>query len=309
MNTTVSLRNKSGIWGMLIISLSYLLLSYIMVGFKTDQLFLIALLNILFFISRETKNILIVCIPYIIFWILFDYMKAFPNYNFNEVSIEALYNAEKNLFGFNLNGQKITPNEYFATHHHKVLDVLSGFFYLSWVPVPVFTTIYFLYTKKEQAVHLGFTFLLVNLVGFVLYYAYPAAPPWYVADYGFDFVKDTPGSAAGLIRFDQALNIQLFQSMYEKSSNVFAAMPSLHSAYPLVPLYFTIKNRFFKLSIFISVTALGIWYAAVYSFHHYILDVLGGILCAVVGIALYQLLYRKVISFRNAMDYFIGMLK
>jgi len=33
---------------------------------------------------------------------------------------------------------------------------------------------------------------------------------------------------------------------------------------------------------------LGIWFAAVYSGHHYIIDVLAGILCALIGIAIFE---------------------
>lgn len=243
--------------------------------------------------------------PYIIFWVIFDYMKAFPNYNFNKVSIEALYEAEKNLFGFLYHGHIITPNEYFAIRNNKILDVLSGIFYLSWVTVPIFLTIYFLYTKKDEALHLPFAFLLVNLIGFAFYYVYPAAPPWYVAKYGFEFIKYTPGNAAGLARFDNALGINLFHSMYEKSSNVFAAMPSLHSAYPLVSLYFALKKRLFRISIIITLTACGIWFSAVYTAHHYILDVAGGVLCAVVGTAVYEILYRKQPLFKKRINHLL----
>ncbi len=287
---------------MIIISSLYLLLSYFVVGFKTDQLFLVLLVNSLFFISPQTKKILIVCIPYIIFWILFDYMKGFPNYNFNNVHIESLYEDEKKLFGFVSNGSIVTPNEYFAVHNNKLFDILSGIFYLSWVTVPIFLTIYFLYTKKSEAIHLPFVFFLVNIIGFILYYIYPAAPPWYVSEYGFQFLKNTPGNAAGLARFDNALGIDLFHSMYEKSSNVFAAMPSLHSAYPVVSLYFALKKRLLTISLIILLTAFGIWFFAVYSSHHYILDVLSGILCAVVGIVLYELLYNKQAKFSKLID-------
>ncbi|WP_228378396.1 phosphatase PAP2 family protein [Chryseobacterium sp. CCH4-E10] len=229
-------------------------------------------------------------------------MKGFPNYNFNNVHIESLYEDEKKLFGFVSNGSIVTPNEYFAVHNNKLFDILSGIFYLSWVTVPIFLTIYFLYTKKSEAIHLPFVFFLVNIIGFILYYIYPAAPPWYVSEYGFQFLKNTPGNAAGLARFDNALGIDLFHSMYEKSSNVFAAMPSLHSAYPVVSLYFALKKRLLTISLIILLTAFGIWFFAVYSSHHYILDVLSGILCAVVGIVLYELLYNKQAKFSKLID-------
>ncbi|MBD3903316.1 phosphatase PAP2 family protein [Chryseobacterium sp. Ch-15] len=229
-------------------------------------------------------------------------MKVFPNYNVNDVSIKELYETEKAIFGFLSDGKMVTPNEYFAVHNNKIFDILSGIFYLSWVTVPIFLTIYFLYTKQKEAIHLPIAFLLVNLIGFAMYYSYPAAPPWYVAQYGFEFIKNTPGNPAGLSRFDDALGINLFHSMYQKSSNVFAAMPSLHSAYPVVSLYFALKKKLLRISVVIGLTAIGIWFFAVYSSHHYILDVVCGILCALVGLTVYQILNNKQQLFRKMID-------
>jgi membrane-associated phospholipid phosphatase len=39
---------------------------------------------------------------------------------------------------------------------------------------------------------------------------------------------------------------------------------------------------------------VGIWFAAVYSGHHYVLDVLAGIGCGLAGIGLFNLLYSRV---------------
>lgn len=302
MQTEKKFRLDQNAKSLLLFSLVYLVASYFIVGFKTDQLVLLLLLNSLFFISQQTRKILIVCLPYVIFWILFDYMKVFPNYNVNDVSIRELYESEKAIFGFLSEGKVVTPNEYFAIHNSKILDVISGIFYLSWVTVPIFLTIYFLYTKQKEAIHLPFAFLLVNLIGFALYYIYPAAPPWYIAKYGFEFMKNTPGNPAGLARFDNALGINLFHSMYQKSSNVFAAMPSLHSAYPVVSLYFALKKRLLSISIIISLTAVGIWFSAVYTLHHYILDAVAGMICAVVGVLTYKILYNKQPYFRKVLN-------
>src|SRR5690606_16531966 len=87
------------------------------------------------------------------------------------------------------------------------------------------------------------TFLLVNLIGFVGYYIYPAAPPWYIQYYGTEFIKDTLSNPAQLINFDHFFGLPIFQTVYSKGSNVFAAMPSLHSAYSLIVLYYGLKNK------------------------------------------------------------------
>jgi membrane-associated phospholipid phosphatase len=146
------------------------------------------------------------------------------------------------------------------------------------------------------------TFLLVNLIGFVVYYIYPAAPPWYIQQYGFKFIANTSGNTAGLHRFDDYFHAGIFNALYAKSSNVFAAMPSLHSAYPLITLYYGIKNRLGFINVLFAVIMMGIWFAAVYSGHHYLLDVLAGVACAITGIFIFQ---RFIVPNKTFQEVFI----
>ncbi len=271
------------------ISLGYLLLSKLLIGFKVEQLVLVFIFNSLFYISFSTRKFITGFSVFIIFWIIFDFMKAFPNYQYNTVHIESLYNAEKQWFGITSNGITLTPNEYWRQHTHTLLDIISGFFYLCWVPVPLFFAAHLFFTnRREQFMQFALTFLFVNMIGFVGYYIYPAAPPWYVQHYGFVFNAHTPGNTAGLQRFDDYFQAPVFSGLYSKSSNVFAAMPSLHSAYPLVVLYYGLRNKLGLINIFFGMVVLGIWFAAVYSSHHYILDVIAGVACAVTGIFIFQ---------------------
>ncbi len=87
--------------------------------------------------------------------------------------------------------------------------------------------------------------------------------------------------------------MNLFHSMYAKNSNVFAAIPSLHSAYPLITLYFGVKMRLRAASWVFLVILLGIWFAAVYSRHHYIIDVILGAACAIATILVFEKIILK----------------
>ncbi|HEY1021242.1 MAG TPA: phosphatase PAP2 family protein, partial [Flavisolibacter sp.] len=201
---------------------------------------------------------------------------------------EDLYNAEKNMFGFAHRGSQITPNEYFALHHSTPVDILTGIFYLCWVPVPLaFATILF-FKNRVAFFQFSLTFFLINILGFIGYYLYPAAPPWYVAQHGFDFIPSTPGNTAGFHRFDTFFGSDIFAGIYAKSSNVFAAMPSMHAAFMIIVLFFGLKHRMKAWNLLFAIIMVGIWFGAVYSGHHYILDLLAGMGCAVIGIATLQ---------------------
>jgi membrane-associated phospholipid phosphatase len=287
------------------LSLLYLLLAAWLIGFKTDQLVLVLLFNGLFYLSGATRRFILAFTVFIVFWVLFDTMKAFPNYRYNTVHIRSLYELEKSLFGVTeSSGVRLTPNEYWRAHQHLFLDVLAGCFYLCWIPLPLAFAGYLYYRDKDAYFRFSLTFLTVNLLGFVIYYAYPAAPPWYVQQVGFVFHPHTPGNTAGLGRWDDYFHVRVFAGLYAKSSNVFAAMPSLHAAYPLTVLYYGIKYRLGWWNVLFALIMAGIWFAAVYSGHHYVLDVLAGIGCGVAGIGLFNFLYERVGWFRRRIDNF-----
>ena len=274
-------------------SIAYLVLAYIIIGFKADQIVLVGIFNALYFSSFQTRKLILGFLIFIVFWVLFDSMKAFPNYLFNTVHIESLYNAEKALFGIHREGTILTPNEYFKANGRLFLDLLAGLFYLCWIPVPLAFAVYLFIKNRLAFLQFSLTFLVVNLIGFVIYYLYPAAPPWYVENIGFHFIPHTPGNVAALSSFDQFTGVPVFAALYSKSSNVFAAMPSLHSAYPLIVFYYGLKHKIGMMNIFFGIVAIGIWFTAVYSRHHYLLDVFLGIGCAVAGIVLFNWLELK----------------
>lgn len=281
-----------------LVSLLYLLASAWLIGYKTDQAVLVVLFNVMYYGSLGTRRFILGFSVFIVFWIIFDSMKAFPNYKFNPIHVQELYSAEKNIFGISDNGTVLTPNEFAERHSSTFLDVLTGFFYINWMPVPLLFAFYLFRKNKIQFLNFSISFLVVNLVGFIVYYTYPAAPPWYVKEYGFTVHFDTPGNTAGLARFDDFFGISWFHALYAKSSNVFAAMPSLHSAYPVVVFYYGMKNRLGYVNFFLALFMCGIWFSAVYSDHHYTLDVLAGILCAVTGLFIYQKLLLRSSAFK-----------
>src|SRR3954469_22445427 len=94
------------------VSLTYLLLAKVLLGFKIEQLIIVFIFNALYYASFPTRKFITGFSVFIVFWILFDSMKAFPNYLYNTVHIGSLYKAEKSLFGMQFQNQLITANEY-----------------------------------------------------------------------------------------------------------------------------------------------------------------------------------------------------
>ena len=276
-----------------IFSIVYLGWIHWSMGLRVEHLTSLTLFIVLFFIGKTTRNLVLGFGFFILYAILYDSLRVWPNSQFNPVHVVEPFNLEKKLFGLNLNGTEVIPNEYLYANKSDLKDFIAGAFYLTWVPLPLIFGVYLFFKNKKLLVHFSFAFLLTNLVGFIIYYLYPAAPPWYKLMHG-DIVDFTiSGSAAGLVDFDNIIGVPIFQNMYTRNSNVFAAIPSLHAAYPVVLFYFGLKNKVRWMYILFFIDILGIWYGAVYTLHHYIIDLLLGGLCAIIAIFIYEKVFNR----------------
>lgn len=199
------------------------------------------------------------------------------------IHVADLYAAELRWFGIpGPQGAEMLP-DFFARHHHALLDLLCGGAYLVYiVEIPI---VVLLLTRRapQQAAIISWSLLVVQVTGMLIYLLYPAAPPWYVQEVGLGPAQlATPSNPAGAARFDELLGVTYFASFYAKSSNVFGAMPSLHAALPtIVAVAFVgVRPRW----AFWSATAFAalMYFSAVYLRHHYVWDVLigAGIACA-----------------------------
>lgn len=283
----------------------WLAVTVLFIGYRQEHIVMAVAIFILFFISAPSRRLIVALIPFFLFGISYDWMNLLPNYKVNPIDTIDLYNLEKNWFGITAaNGETLTPNEFFANHTSRILDFLAGVFYLCWVPLPIIFGLW-IYFKGDIKCYLHFAmvFLLVNLLGFTFYYIHPAAPPWYVAIHGFEPVLNTPGEVAGLGAFDEMTGLGIFHGLYARNSNVFAALPSLHSAYTFIAFIYSLKSScglFWKLLL--AIVTLGIWFTAVYTSHHYLIDVLAGITCSIAGIFLFEILLMHIPAFSAFVD-------
>ncbi|MCM1482903.1 MAG: phosphatase PAP2 family protein [Muribaculaceae bacterium] len=283
----------------------WLTVTALFIGFRPEHTVMAVVILGMFFASPATRKLTVALVPFFLFGISYDWMNLCPNYMVNPIDTEGLYNAEKNLFGINTaEWGLLTPNEFLAHHTCRIADFMAGVFYLCWVPVPILFGLWMYFThRRMEYLHFAVVFLLVNFIGFTIYYIHPAAPPWYIAGHGFEAVTGTTGEVAGLGAFGDITGWHVFDGLYARNSNIFAALPSLHSAYTLVALVYAIRYRTGAAWITaLSVITLGIWLTAVYTSHHYIIDVIGGILCALGGFALFEYVIMRIPAFNRFMN-------
>ena len=114
--------------------------------------------------------------------------------------------------------------------------------------------------------------VVLTMAVFVVYWRYPAQPPWMAAD-GMRI-----GSLDRVVPtiWDQ-LGVPSIQSVYENGDlvNPVAAMPSLHAAYPMMLLlFFWGAGRRVRTILALYTVAMG--FALVYSGEHFVSDILAG---------------------------------
>ena len=263
------------------------------IGLREDHVRAYIFLSLIFLFWKTGRKYLNGLTGMLLYIVAYDSLRVFPNYSFFEIHTEDVYNAEKFLFGIASNGTHITPNEYFAERTAVWMDIISGFAYLSWLPIPLAISIYLFIKNRKDMIIFVILLALTNLFGVMGYYLFPTAPPWYIEEYGFVIDFSIGGQTAGLGRFDEFFGYPVFENMFSKNSSIFAAIPSIHSADPFISFLALRLLKYKKLAAFMLFNSILIWVAVVYSGHHYMIDVLDGIFVAALAYVVYLWLANK----------------
>jgi hypothetical protein len=113
---------------------------------------------------------------------------------------------------------------------------------------------------------------VLTVAAFLVYWRYPAQPPWLAADLGHLGAVDRIAPSV----WDR-LGVSSMQSVYENSKlvNTVAAMPSLHAAYPFMLLLFFWPAGWAARAALGAYTA-AMAFALVYGGEHFVADILAG---------------------------------
>ncbi|GJL77800.1 MAG: aureobasidin A resistance protein [Nitrospinaceae bacterium] len=256
-------------------------------GFRADHL-VVALLALAYYAGPRTQSLYLFFLPFTLYLILYDSQSYYADLIRGEVRVTEPYQFDKTFFGIETSEGRLLPSEWLQKHTHPALDIITSLAYLTFIPVCLTMALYFRFflgsrknssldkeTIKTKTHALMWGMFWLNILCCSTYFWYPAAPPWYVEQYGFGPVQlDAAPSAAGALRFDAYFGISLFADFYAKCPNVFGAIPSGHVAFPLLCVYFAFKLK--SLRVFSLAFYLLISFSAVYLNHHYIIDLIWG---------------------------------
>ncbi|KAI7905407.1 uncharacterized protein BX663DRAFT_529647 [Cokeromyces recurvatus] len=235
-------------------------------------------------------------------WLITFYACQFIpiHYRPTHIFVNLLPTLERILYGANL-------SEIISKHTHPILDILT------WIPYGlihfsfpfILSILIFIFGPPGSLKTFGKAFGYMNLAGVLTQLYFPNASPWYEIIYGSAPANySIPGEAGGLIRIDKILGLSLYGSSFGTSPLVFGAFPSLHSGCATIEMLF-VSYLFPRLKPICFIYVMWMWFSTMYLTHHYMIDLVGGSIYAILTFTIaYPFLPKRIPHYRTRMDYF-----
>jgi membrane-associated phospholipid phosphatase len=227
--------------------------------------------------------------PLFAFWLVYDRLRLLQPALLHRVAVETPYLIERWAFGWITGGEAppLAARAWLASQAGTPLSLIVSwmaqavyFSHLFLVPL-LFILLWTRARNSEEArgrfTHHMRAFAFLNFLAIIVYVLLPVAPPWWVDANGFarpttELISQTK-MAAGM-------NGALVQAMIKNAPQWFAAVPSLHGAYPVMLLLLALRNRNRWTILAIAAYGIAMWGATVILNQHYIIDLLAGALLA-----------------------------
>jgi hypothetical protein len=265
---------------------------------RWDHFAIIALVSALAYASEWTKRLFLGILPIGLVGVLYDTMRFVKNVGLTQDNVHVcdVRAIDQRFFGMNWNGTRITLHDYLQQHWSPFLDRYCAIPYGIFIGVVVAYSVYLFRKDYPGLLRFTWSFLALNVAGFITYHVYPAAPPWYYHAHGCAVDLATHASEGpNLARVDAWLKIPYFAGVYGRSSDVFGAVPSLHVAYPLLMLIEGFRRHRWLGRGLLVWFYLSMCFAAVYLDHHWVFDiVLGSLYTIVVSWVMRRLLNTRL---------------
>lgn len=280
--STFDLRSFTGTFLVVSVCALFCFFHYLAGGLHFIHFFYAAIYLALFFLHPATRVFCVIAIPFIVHNTVYDSFRYIPFDWLRPIHVGELYNLDKLLFSVTAGGKVVLFHEYLLRLSNQYLDLGLGLLYHTHnLCVVALLVILWRFKSIDLAQRFAAAFLLMNIFAFATYFFYPAAAPWYVAQHGMTApLSPVFGNAAGLAHLDQMLGIHFSTKVYSLNPVVFGAVPSMHAGFTmLASLYAFHVNK--KVGALFSAYALLIWFGALYLQHHYLVDVILGVVYAV----------------------------
>jgi membrane-associated phospholipid phosphatase len=179
--------------------------------------------------------------------------------------VRSLYALDTSIWRFNLTGWVQ------ATFSWSPLTTLATLLYAVHMPLVAGTAAMVWFLRKDYFGKYVTAMALTSYSALATFILFPTSPPWYV------------GAAANLLQGAGASTVSTSFAWLTNlvESDAFASFPSLHGAYAIIFSYFMLKLDK-RLGLVAVPITLGILFSTIYLGQHYLIDLLGGAIYALV---------------------------
>ncbi len=235
--------------------------------------------------SARSKRLLVGLLPFGYLGVLYEAMGFVKNVGLSTKSVHVcdVRAFDIAISGIWMDGQRVSVQDWLQAHASLSLDLLCAIPYATFIYLSLAFAVFAYRRDMATMLRFGWTFFAVNVLGFATYHIVPTAPPWYYHAHGC--VVDLAARAStgpNLARVDEWLGVGYFAAFYGRSSDVFGAIPSLHVSYPLLVAIYGYRHfaPWLRTAAFAYFALM--CFSAVYLDHHWVLDVLLGIVYTLV---------------------------
>lgn len=252
------------------ILLMFLYLLMIKNVFLTPDLIFVFFLAI-FATLGQTKEFLKRFLPIFGLLLLYELFRGIADWVNRGVHYTEMINFDRWIAGGAL------PTAWLQQHlwHGQVswYDFYFYFIYMLHFLIPLIFAVVLWKFYPKQYWRFALAIITLSFAGFLTYVIYPAAPPWMSKDLGI--IADPMTRVSSHIWY--AMGVENFSEVYQKlPANPVAAVPSLHSAYPLLISLFVIKIKGFRGGSWSLIYPISMWVGVIYMGEHYVIDVILG---------------------------------
>jgi inositol phosphorylceramide synthase catalytic subunit len=236
---------------------------------------------LLAYLNLPTKRLFLGIYPMALLGLVYDAMRfiQYAGITPERVHVCDLRAIDMRIASVAMDGTRVSVHDYFQASATPAMDLLCAVPYGIFMYVTLAFAVVLYVRDYARLKRFAWVFFFLNIAGFVTYHIYPAAPPWYYHSHGCAVDLATRASEGpNLARVDAWLGVPYFAGFYGRSNDVFGAVPSLHVGYPLMIVIYAWPmtrrlGRLAAVSFFLSMC-----FSAVYLDHHWIVDVILGVL-------------------------------
>ncbi len=204
--------------------------------------------------------------PFVALLMAYGTMRGITDNIANIVHVTEPIKAELCLFG---TIPTVMLQQFYRT---PILDWVGALFYSLHFLVPFVFGFVLWNRSSENYRKYTIALLITSYSALITFLAYPSAPPWF----GIDAERI-------LFQMDGVIGVPLYATIYGFiAPNPFAAIPSLHAAYPWLIFLYAIKIKRIK-AFPLLFFPFGVWFSTVYLGEHYVVDLIAGVIYSTVA--------------------------